>query len=121
MNASGFASFFAVFPAILGMGRPVSALVEYLIIGGAVVLVTGAVLVWVVGFRKSRRRKRGHRRVHPRPTESLRLGKQRESKTASASGGHRHREYPRHPTLAETGGLPPLRAPHPGSKDVLPH
>ena len=23
--------------------------------------------------------------------------------------------------LAATGGLPPLRAPHPGSKDVLPH
>ena len=121
MNAACFASFFALLPAVLGPRRPVPALVEYLTIGGAVILATGAGLVWVLGFRKSRSRRRGRHRPHHRSSESPPGGGTRESRSARPRRGRRHRNYPRNPTLAETGGLPPLRATQPGPKDALTH
>ena len=100
----------------LGTILAIRTLREYLILGGAVLLVTGAVIIWVLAFRRSRQRRHGHRRHHHSATESSLSKAPGETKMAGAPGGHRRRQrrqYPRKPTLAETGGLPPLRGPQP--------
>ena len=116
MSTSRFASSSENFAPWLGTILAVRTLREYLIMGGAVLLVTGAVMVWVLVFRRSRKRRHGHRRHHHSSTESSVAKGTGETKTAAAPGGRRQRQrrqYPRKPTLAETGGLPPLRGPQP--------
>jgi hypothetical protein len=116
MSPFRFASFSENFAPWLGTILAVRTLREYAIMGGAVLLVTGAVMVWVVIFRRSRKRRHGHRRHRHSPTESSLSKGAGATKTVGAPGGRRHRQrrqYPRKPTLAETGGLPPLRGPQP--------
>ena len=72
-----------------------------------------AVFVWAAFFRKPRRHRHHHPHGHsPKPLP--------ETRSESRKAGwllfrkrhrhrHRHRELPRNPTLAETGGLPPVR------------
>jgi hypothetical protein len=57
--------------------------VDFFIMTGAFVLVGIGVLIWILFFRKSGRRRRKHR--------------------------HRHEHRPPNPTLAQSGGLPPVR------------
>jgi hypothetical protein len=114
MSASRFASFLDNLAPMLGTSLAVRTLIEYLIIGGAVLLVTGAVMVWVLVFRKSRRRTRIYRRHHHKSTETSGSEPSDEAKTPRAPGARRRRQRrqrPRNPTLAETGGLPPVRGP----------
>lgn len=114
MNLFCFASFSDNLAPLLGSSLAVRTLVEYLIIGGAVLLVTGAVLVWVLVSRKSRRRTRIYRRHHRRSTEASSSEKSGETKTSGDQDIRRRRQpgpHPRNPTLAETGGLPPVRGP----------
>lgn len=61
---------------------------QFLIMAGAFVLVLTGFLVWLAIFRKKRRRHKHHHH-HDR---------------------HRHGHRPLNPTLAQTGGLPPLRS-----------
>lgn len=121
MNTFRFASFSDSLPPMLGASLAVRTLIEYLIIAGAVLLVTVAVMVWVLVFRKPRKRKRVHRSHHHPAAESAASGKPPESKTASSRRKRSQSEFPRHPTLAETGGLPPVRRPQSGPTDSLPH
>jgi hypothetical protein len=75
--------------ALIPSGSTVSQVLIYF---GALFLVTLAVFTWAV-FRTQHRRRQSH---HYRPKP--------------ASKHQRLPEYlPRHPTLAETGGLPPVR------------
>lgn len=101
---------------------------ELLLLLGAVALVTLLIVLWAVYLRK-RPGDRSHRhrhRHHHHPSSA-------ESDSLSANNGdpeetsekryrrkrHRRREHrPRNPTLAETGGLPPMRAERPS--DPLP-
>ena len=92
---------------------------EGLIILGALGLVTLAVLIWVLFIRKPRRRHHSHQ--HHSHEFGMNPGAERETESGEAPSRRRkwrrprrpHR--PRNPTLAETGGLPPVRdEPPPG-------
>lgn len=121
MNTFRCTSFSDNLPPLLGASLAVQTLIEYLIIGGAVLLVTVVALVWVLVFRKTRKHRRVHHR-HPHPAaESSWSEKSGETKTARSRGERRRRGYPRQPTRAETGGLPPVRRPQSAPTDSLPH
>jgi type VI protein secretion system component VasK len=89
--------------------------IQGLIIFGAIGLVTLLILVWAIFFRKQRRRRSHHHSHHhssepavapevpaaepgPLPPETHHQRKRL-----------RRRRRSRNPTLAETGGLPPIR------------
>ena len=96
------------------------SLKELLTLLAAVALVTVVLVIWAVYFRKSpRRHSHLHWHHHSHGSNSS-PGLQNESDSdASAEKRHRRkrrrrREHrPRNPTLAETGGLPPVRSEHP--------
>ncbi len=92
------------------------AMRERLMVFGAMGLVTLLVVLWAIFLRKKRRKHHSHHHEHhhsSRPAEAPEAAKE-----ASASSSpekrrrwrrSRRRHRPRNPTLAETGGLPPLR------------
>jgi FtsZ-interacting cell division protein ZipA len=86
---------------------------DFLIVLGAIALVTLIVLAWLILFRKkSKRRHKHHSHTsdHERLETDSREGKIRVRK----SYRHRRREHrPMNPTLAQTGGLPPVRSQQP--------
>jgi ABC-type nickel/cobalt efflux system permease component RcnA len=92
---------------------------EGLIIFAALVGVIGLVLLWAVFLRKPRRQHHHHSHHHSRAEDG--------SDTADSTSSPKRRKWrrrrrdhrPRNPTLAETGGLPPLRSdgPPPPSLD----
>ena len=85
---------------------------ERLLIFGALGLVTLLILFWAVFLRKRRRRRQEHHHSS-KPAEVAQAPA--EEDVASPSGKRRRRRRsgrshrPRNPTLAETGGLPPIR------------
>jgi len=91
------------------------ATLEWILIFGAIGLVTLLVLLWAVFLRKKRRRHKHHHahRNSSGLTEVPEVPKDEgapsplEKRRHRQRSGHRHR--PRNPTLAETGGLPPVR------------
>ena len=93
---------------------------ERLIIFGAIGLVTLLLLVWAAFVRSRRRRRHSHHHHHhhhaQRPAE-LPAALQNEDVPAPSEKRRRrhsrHRHRPRNPTLAETGGLPPIRQENP--------
>jgi len=89
---------------------------ELLILVGALLLVTVLVVIWAAAIRKRRRTRRSHHHCHHRSRE-LPVSRQARSESAPTHQGHkhqrRHEHLPRNPTLAETGGLPPLRPDNP--------
>ncbi len=106
------------------------SLKELLALLGAVALVTALLVIWAVYFRKSPRRhshsryRDSHHRHSHEPSNSS-LGSQEEADSEASNDKRyrrkrrRRREHrPRNPTLAETGGLPPIRAERP--PDSLP-
>ena len=89
---------------------------EGLMIFGAIGLVTALALLWAIFLRKRRRRRHSHH--HPQhhstgPAEVPESPKDggppvpEEKRRRHRRSRRRHR--PRNPTLAETGGLPPIR------------
>jgi FtsZ-interacting cell division protein ZipA len=92
------------------------AIHEWLIIFGAIGLVTILLLLWAAFVRKKRRRRHSHHHQHyhtPAPAE-IPMTPQSENAAAPPEKLRRrrhshHRHRPRNPTLAETGGLPPIR------------
>jgi hypothetical protein len=93
---------------------PSGATREFLLVLGAFVLVTAVLLVWARYFRK-RRRHHSHHHHHHHHSSSEQSVASGTDMSASAQEPHkrrrRRREHrPRNPTLAETGGLPPLRS-----------
>jgi FtsZ-interacting cell division protein ZipA len=93
---------------------------ERLIIFGAIGLVTLLVLLWAAFIRSKRRRRHSHHHRHhhtQRPAE-VPAASQNEDVPASPEKRRRrrhshHGHRPRNPTLAETGGLPPIRSESP--------
>ena len=87
---------------------------EYLILGAAILLVTGLLIFWAKAIRKPRKR----RYEYPKPsaTDSRKV-----SNHFSSSGRKQKRrrrsEPPTNPTLAETRGLPPIREDHRASAE----
>jgi FtsZ-interacting cell division protein ZipA len=91
---------------------------DILIIVGATALVTVLALIWAVVFKKRRHHSHHHHHHHHQSherSESMAETTSEEEPVVESSsrrrrGRHRRREHrPRNPTLAETGGLPPLR------------
>jgi FtsZ-interacting cell division protein ZipA len=89
---------------------------EWLMIFASIGLVSLLLLLWAAFVRKKRRRRHSHHHQHhqtERPAE-VPEAPQHEEAAASREKRHRrrrsrHRHRPRNPTLAETGGLPPIR------------
>jgi hypothetical protein len=101
------------------------SLKELLLLLGAFAAVSLCLFIWAVYFRKrpgqhSHRHHHHHSRSQPEPVTTS------ESSDSEPDGERRYRKKrrrrrehrPRNPTLAETGGLPPLRAERPA--DPLP-
>ena len=110
MSAAPFASFFNDFVPMLGASLAARTLTEILVLIGAVLLVAVAVMIWAVAFRKKRKRTRLYHRHHRDSVESVASENSRK-RTPGSRRRREGRERPRNPTLAETGGLPPVRLP----------
>ncbi len=85
---------------------------EYIAVFGSVTVLATLALIWAVYFRK---RKRRRRREHRAPN-GWGMNPVNESPVTIVPSSmkhrkrHRRREHrPRNPTLAETGGMPPVR------------
>jgi hypothetical protein len=90
-----------------------SSVAEALVIFGALFLVSLAVFAWAF-FSVTRRHR--HSRHHPTPAPKAAPENAHDLKSASRSHRRRHRhveDFPRNPTLAEVGGLPPIRTKEP--------
>jgi hypothetical protein len=89
---------------------------DALILLGALLLVVIATLVWAAFIRREKRRHRHHHHAsHHRPIQAGAAGVPAETKHEFRKRRRRRRREhrPRNPTLAETGGLPPIREPEP--------
>jgi hypothetical protein len=89
---------------------------ELTIVIGTAIIVSLLALIWAIFFRKRRRHHRhSHGQHHSNPTSGnpaapLTPPSQVESDpTRRRRRRRRRKERPRNPTLAETGGLPPIR------------
>jgi hypothetical protein len=87
-----------------------------LLIFGAIGLVTLLAVVWAIFLRKRRRRRHSHHHNHQHsstPTEAPEAinndGPAFAPPERRKWRRSRHRHHSRNPTLAETGGLPPVR------------
>ena len=86
-----------------------SAWFDYLVVPGAVLLIALAIFYWAAFIRKKKSPHRRHR--HHRPGYRERLKKNAaEIKQLVQPRERKPREHrPLNPTLAQTGGLPPVR------------
>jgi Ca2+/H+ antiporter len=88
---------------------------EWLILLGALAVVTCLVFVWAVFFRHRLRRHHHHHARHHSHDRTASSGSGGGGESLSTSDKRRSRRRkkehrPRNPTLAETGGLPPARS-----------
>jgi FtsZ-interacting cell division protein ZipA len=100
---------FGLFEGDPGPGQMSSAMKEWLIVLGAVMVVTLIALGWAILFRRKRRRAaRRADRHHRRHSFAKGVSEIKKLVTDHQTRRRRHHR-PRNPTLAETGGLPPVR------------
>jgi len=91
----------------------------FLIVVGSLLAVTLAVFIWAAFIRKpgSPSRSHSHKHSHWHPPASAPEAKPERSRSGWFFSRKRHRkrrqERPRNPTLAEAGGLPPIRTGEP--------
>lgn len=97
-------------PSVFGAALPVQTVIQYLIYIVAIVLVTVVVTLWIasgrVTLRQSNRRSDEHRR---RRSARRWFGSADDKDDSGSKRRRRRRHRRRNPTLAETGGLPPIR------------
>jgi hypothetical protein len=99
---------------------------EGLVVFGALILITILLLIWAAFLRRrggprppSRRRKHGSKETASQPIARANAGTGNTGQVSSApqSGPvkprRRRRALPTNPTLAQTGGLPPIRSEDP--------
>ena len=101
-----------VLPTVTGLSP---AWVNSLIVIGAVALVALAILIWAIAFHKRGTKRQHHHHRHHHHQH----GGFREDFKKTTAGikeiihqrqhQHRHKHRPINPTLAQTGGLPPIR------------
>ncbi len=98
-----------------------SATIGILIVLGVVAVISAGIFIWAAFFRKRRKRRHSYERWHKRKDQAEESSSKSSHHPGASHRRHRHhrhhRERPRNPTLAETGGLPPIRTPQnpPGS------
>jgi type VI protein secretion system component VasK len=87
-----------------------------LIIFGTIGLVTLLAALWAIFLRKRRRQRRSHHHAHrpsSQPVKTSEAPNDEDAPSPPEKRRHRRRSGRRHrsrnPTLAETGGLPPIR------------
>jgi hypothetical protein len=100
------------------------AILEWIMIFGAIGLVTLLVLLWAAFLRKRRRRRSEHSHSHRHSSGSAEITEPTKDESATSPAAkrrHRRRSGRRHrsrnPTLAETGGLPPVRPEGPSESE----
>ena len=113
MNTIFFAGLFGKDP-LAGFAPTGSVMKERLMVVGAVLFVALVALVWAFLFRRQRRRaarreERHHRRQSFTKSATRGVAEIKQFVKDQQHRGHRRRHRPRNPTLAETGGLPPVR------------
>jgi FtsZ-interacting cell division protein ZipA len=89
-----------------------SELLDFLIIIGAILVVVLVAFFWALSIRKRKKRVRKYRHHHHR--KGIREQFQKSAGDVKElvqqhRSGHRHEQHPINPTLAQTGGLPPVR------------
>src|SRR5438552_3550042 len=109
------------FPDIAFSWQKVSpATREGLAVFGALLLMTILLIIWAAFLRRRHRRRSGHRQHHgsrhsadkiipataPGLSSAAKAGSERSRRGKKR---RRHRSLPANPTLAQTGGLPPIR------------
>ena len=112
MSAPPFARLLSGPTPTLGTVLATRTLKECLVIAGAGLLVTGLVVIWVLFFRRNRKRTRRYHHRQASANEPSGLAKPVDTNGVPSRGHRRRRQRHkrlRHPTLAETGGLPPVR------------
>ena len=108
--------FFTACDATLAWAPSTNSFATFFIVFGALLFVTVAVFVWAAFFRKvPRRRHSHHHRHHWRTEESSGNGSSEpQPERSRIAFWRRHRRFKKkrlpNPTLAETGGLPPVRS-----------
>jgi len=86
-----------------------SAWFDYLVVPGVVVLIAAAIFFWAVFIRKKKSPNRRHRHHRPSYREQFKKNAN-EIRQLVQPRQRKHREHrPLNPTLAQTGGLPPVR------------
>ena len=86
-------------------------LLDFFIVLGVILLVVLIVLIWAYAIRKRKNPMRKHHHHHRkgfREQVQQNAGDIKEL-IRQRRHGHRHEHRPLNPTLAQTGGLPPLR------------
>jgi hypothetical protein len=103
-----------------------SAIFEWGTLLGAILAVAVIVLLWIIFSGRSRRHaaRRAERRkrresLRRNATQAATFAEERHEKSAGRRRKRRHHR-PRNPTLAETGGLPPIRG-HDQEPQIPPH
>jgi hypothetical protein len=126
MNAAASSSLYSVPPPAFAVALTAPALLTYLIYVGVIVLVTVIVTLWITTLRQPplKDTRRSHRR-HRSSRSGIWawLGGGSDSESADGKKGRRRRRSHRrrNPTLAETGGLPPVRNEPPSSAENPQH
>lgn len=107
MSATFLFSFNDV-PSMFGAALTLQTAIQYLVYIVAIVLVTVVATLWVASSRVTLRQSNGRSDEQRRRRSSRRWFGRSDDK--GESGGRRRRRHRRrNPTLAETGGLPPIR------------
>ena len=99
---------------------------DAILVFGALAVVSLLVILWAAFVRKKKRTREHYHHPRHRPAASTDTPVVAESQQSDENQGHerrrrrrRRREHrPRNPTLAETGGLPPIKPE--GSGDLVP-
>src|SRR6187402_2807414 len=108
MSANLLFSSFSNVPSMFGATLVLQTVIQYLVYIVAIVLVTVVATLWVASGRVTLRQS-NDRPDEQRRRRSSRRWFGRDDKDESG-GKRRRRRHRRHnPTLAETGGLPPIR------------
>jgi hypothetical protein len=109
MSANLHFSSFGDLPATFGAALVLQTVVQYLVYVVAIVLVTVVATLWVASGRVTLRQSNGRPDEQRRRRSSSRWFGRTDDKGESGGKRRRRRHRRRNPTLAETGGLPPIR------------
>jgi hypothetical protein len=123
MNANAMSAASSALPPLFGTGLAARTMIDYLIYAGAIVLVTVIVTLWIATMRQPLKLSHRKKRHHSSRGGISTWFKGSDDEGSSGKKGRRRRRAHRrrNPTLAETGGLPPLRNAPPSSEENQPH
>jgi hypothetical protein len=101
-------------PGLLAWTNPLSRMSsttrELVLVMGGLWLASMVVVIWALFFRSKRRHRSHHHHSARTPSPSSDAGETGDSRRRRRRRKRRSSEMPLNPTLAQTGGLPPLRS-----------